>query len=433
MQKKSYLKQVKKQYEHYPYPPRNPEEERRVLRSPVFSCLDAMNYYGWGGRRNFREHFRVLCAGGGTGDSTIFLAEQLRGTQAEVVHLDLSQTSIDIAKQRAAVRRLTNIRWVHASLLDVASLGLGAFDFINCTGVLHHLESPEAGLEALESVLAPGGLMGLMVYGKYGRTAIYQMQEMLRLAAGGEDDTTRLEVCKAMLASLPPSNWFHHSQSWFDDLRQNDAALYDLLLHSQDRAYSIPELYEFIEGAGLQIVSGFEFYDPATYIRDPALLERVRSLDIRKQYAIGELLAGNFKKHTFYAARDVMPPPSPDNPSLIPSLSVNIPPKTYQQLYDMAKASQGRMSFPFVLGKANVSVSPATVAILKYMDGERSLNDIYGQASASEDLSPEALRKAFAVLYRELCPGLIIFLRDTGVPRYLTSNELQTRFVKEEI
>ena len=38
----------------------------------------------------------ALVAGGGTGDATIFLAEQLRHTNARVVHLDLSAASIAI-------------------------------------------------------------------------------------------------------------------------------------------------------------------------------------------------------------------------------------------------------------------------------------------------------------------------------------------------
>ena len=64
-----------------------------------------------------------------------------------------------------------------------ARLGLGPFDYIDCCGVLHHLPDPAAGVEALLSVLAPGGGMGLMVYAPYGRTGIYMLQEGLRLLA----------------------------------------------------------------------------------------------------------------------------------------------------------------------------------------------------------------------------------------------------------
>jgi ubiquinone/menaquinone biosynthesis C-methylase UbiE len=88
-------------------------------------------------------------AGGGTGDSTIYLAEQLRELGGEVVYLDVSAASMAVARARADVRGLTNIRWLNDSLMNLPALGLGVFDYISCTGVLHHLESTEAGLAAL--------------------------------------------------------------------------------------------------------------------------------------------------------------------------------------------------------------------------------------------------------------------------------------------
>ena len=55
-----------------------------------------------------------------------------------------------------------------------------SFDQIVCTGVLHHLADPDAGLTALRDVLEPGGAMHLMVYAPYGRTGIYMLQEFCR-------------------------------------------------------------------------------------------------------------------------------------------------------------------------------------------------------------------------------------------------------------
>ena len=48
-------------------------------------------------------------------------------------------------------------------------------------GVLHHLSSPQAGLDALTSVLKPDGGMNLMVYGELGRRGIYDFHDMYRL------------------------------------------------------------------------------------------------------------------------------------------------------------------------------------------------------------------------------------------------------------
>ncbi len=54
------------------------------------------------------------------------------------------------------------------------------FDLIVCTGVLHHLADPDAGLRALRSVLKPDGAMYLMVYAPYGRTGVYMLQDYCR-------------------------------------------------------------------------------------------------------------------------------------------------------------------------------------------------------------------------------------------------------------
>ena len=56
------------------------------------------------------------------------------------------------------------------------------FDFILSTGVVHHLKSPALGLASLSQALAPHGGMFIMVYGKYGRTGVYPLQEMFNMA-----------------------------------------------------------------------------------------------------------------------------------------------------------------------------------------------------------------------------------------------------------
>ena len=65
-----------------------------------------------------------------------------------------------MARARAALRGLEKrIRWIHASILDVASLDLGRFDYISCLGVLHHLADPDEGLRLLTGLLAEDGAM----------------------------------------------------------------------------------------------------------------------------------------------------------------------------------------------------------------------------------------------------------------------------------
>ena len=58
------------------------------------------------------------------------------------------------------------VRLVRGSLLELSSLDLGRFDYVNCVGVLHHLPDPAAALRGLaKHALSPRGGLGLMVYG----------------------------------------------------------------------------------------------------------------------------------------------------------------------------------------------------------------------------------------------------------------------------
>lgn len=300
------------QYEAYPYPARDPADEAKRLIEGSPSHLLEINHYLFAGKRDFRQPFRALIAGGGTGDGAIMLAQHLhdRGCPAELVYLDLSTASRAIAEARARQRGLTNLRFHNGSLLDLPQLNLGQFDYIDCCGVLHHLEDQARGLAALVDALAPGGGMGVMVYGQHGRTGVYQAQAMLRTLtshdpAPAATPKARLKVARSLLAQLPPTNWLRRNPAVGDHLEAGDAGLYDLLLHSRDRAYDVAGLAELVAGAGLEIAAFIEpwRYDPASYLSDADLLSRLRRLDPIARAGFAELLAGNLKRHIVYLVR----------------------------------------------------------------------------------------------------------------------------------
>ncbi len=295
---------VRAQYEAFPYPARDPADEAKRLVTGSPGEILEVNHYLFAGRRDFAKPFRALVAGGGTGDATIMLAQQLQdaGCPAEVLYLDLSTASREICEARAEARGLGNIRFERMSILDLPASGLGPFDYIDCCGVLHHLEDPAGGLQALADVLAPGGGMGLMLYGELGRTGVYHMQGMMKLLDDGAPEPDRVKLAKKLLSRLPDTNWLKRNPFIGDHLEGGDAGLYDLFLHSRDRAYRVPEIADLVRGAGLEIVTFIEpvRYDPATYINDPKLLERLETRPWLERAAFAELLAGNLRKHIFY-------------------------------------------------------------------------------------------------------------------------------------
>lgn len=312
----NYAPHVRAQYESYPFPLRDPQDESKRLMITGQDSLGKLNHYCFGGRQSFGNGFRVLVAGGGTGDHTIFLAEQLRNYDASVTYLDISEASLKIARERARIRGLDNIEWHHGSLLDVASLDLGPFDLINCTGVLHHLPEPERGIEALRAVLAADGAMSLMLYGRTGRMAVYAGQELMRLVNDGVTDPKRkTQYARAMVQCLPESNWLLKGGNRDWQLRQyvdDESNLNDVLLHEQDRAYSVPEIYDFLADAQLELIEFTSFwtaapccrfmYDPMSWISDANLKAQIKKLPRQRQQAIAEAMSCVLTCHSFYAA-----------------------------------------------------------------------------------------------------------------------------------
>src|SRR5262249_16951126 len=141
---------------------------------------------------------------------------------------------------------------LHVNQLPIecaSELGM-SFDQIVCTGVLHHLGDPDAGLAALRDVLKPDGVMHLMVYAPYGRTGVYMLQEFCRRLDIRATDAGIYDLVTA-LRKLPRNHPLERLVQDAPDF-QDEAALADALLHPQDRAYSIPQLFDFLRNGGLR-------------------------------------------------------------------------------------------------------------------------------------------------------------------------------------
>ncbi len=83
---------VRRQYETYPYPERDPADEAKRLIEGSPSHPVEIDHFLYRGRRDWSQPFRALVAGGGTGDGLIMLAVKLAdiGCPAEITYLDLA-------------------------------------------------------------------------------------------------------------------------------------------------------------------------------------------------------------------------------------------------------------------------------------------------------------------------------------------------------
>ena len=391
------------QYEAYPYPRRDPRDEAKRLVTGSPGHLREIDHWIFGATRPFSQPLRALIAGGGTGDATIMLAQQMTDLRrpGSVTWLDRSEAALRIARSRAAARKLDNIVWDLRSLLDLPNSGLGPFDYIDCCGVLHHLPNPAAGLRALLSVLAPDGGLGLMVYAPHGRTGVYMLQDALRLLAPAEQPpATRLDTAKRVMRHLPETAWLRFNRGFDDHLNGGDAGLYDLLLNPRDRAFTVPDLHALLTEAGLQVACWVEpiRYDPAPLLPDPRLRARLDGLDSVQRAALAEALAGNMAVHTVYCTRAADPvhrsdPFAPDAVPVCRDVSGE----------DLARGIQPDGTLAVRLDGLRVPVPLPALAepILNLVDGRRSVAAIEATLVA-RGIAEAAVRRA----WRETFPAL---------------------------
>ena len=424
----NYAPYVRAQYEAYPFPLRDPRDEARRLVVAEQESLGKLNHFCFGGRQSFGDGFRVLVAGGGTGDHTIFLAEQLRDYDASVTYIDISRASKEIAKERARVRGLTNIEWHLCSILDVSSLNLAPFDLISCTGVLHHLPDPDRGLEALRSLLALDGAMSLMLYGQAGRLPVYAGQELMRLINTGIDDPKqKTQHARALVQCLPETNWLLRGSDPKTVLKafvEDESNLNDVLLHEQDRAYSVPEIYEFLAGANLELIEFTSFhgdppcfrylYDPMEWISNPALRSHVAKLPRPRQQAIAEVMNCLLTCHGFYAA------PKSEGRIALPSDLDMIPfflyfdPGGLAQHFRNAAGRECRITYRG--GTVRFEVGMYSADLVAQIDGSRSIGEsieIVRQQSAKAVTQSE-LWQDFMAFYQPLNTLDILLLRHSS-------------------
>lgn len=440
MDNEKYLSQVRDQYENYPYPKRDPEVERSTLYVTATEYLGKINHYCYGGKRDLRKGQRFLVAGGGTGDAAIYLAEQLINTDCEVVYLDLSNSSLNIARQRAQVRGLKNITWLHNSILELPDLDIGTFDYINCCGVLHHLEDPVLGLSCLSSVLKDDGCMGIMVYAKHGRAAIYMMQDLMR-KLNSEDDNLKscVDRTRLTLSELDKEHWYSLDASrWSATLEEfGDIEITDLFLHPQDRAYTVNELYEWINNGGLNVITftgftGTSFnYLPEKYIKDTNLLDTIKQKSLLEQQSISELLNGHIKTHTVYVTRKNNTVASPASGDQVPYYAFGFAPP--ERLFNDL-SNNPKMPINLSLGENidNLTIiqTPNTRYIMKYINGINTVDDIVKSilndlnADASDSVRRNEVPDELINIINKFNSYDLMFLRDRDVAAYKINDQI---------
>jgi SAM-dependent methyltransferase/tetratricopeptide (TPR) repeat protein len=233
---------VRRQYEENPYP--------RWVKTGVSGPSSAMLFNNWPDRAA-----EVLIAGCGTGLSTVEFAREARS--ARVLSIDLSLASLSYAARMTRMFGLTNVAFAHADIMNLGTLGR-QFDFIDSSGVLHHLGDPWQGWRILLSLLRPGGAMQVGLYSEAARRNVVAIRALIaeRGYRSVPDDIRRCR--EEIAASADPL--LKSAATWDDFFTTSECR--DLLFHVQEHRTTLPEIKGFLAANGIEF-AGF-FLEPVT-------------------------------------------------------------------------------------------------------------------------------------------------------------------------
>ncbi len=227
---------VRAQYEENPYP-------RWVQAGPP-GQPPILN------ERQAGQNLDVLIAGCGTGLSTTELARHARG--ARLLAIDLSLASLSYAKRMAQSLGLANIEFAQADIMKLGSVGRD-FDFIDASGVLHHLSDPWAGWRVLLSLLRLGGSMEVGLYSERGRRNVVAARAMIA-RRGYRSVPEDIRRCREDIATAEDGSLLKSLTRSDDFFSMSECR--DLLFHSQEHRLSLPNIKTFLADNHLQF-SGF--------------------------------------------------------------------------------------------------------------------------------------------------------------------------------
>lgn len=191
---------------------------------------------------------KIWVAGCGT-NQAVFTA--LRFPEAEVLGTDISTQSLAISQESAVQLGLKNLRLEQQSLNAV--IFKDEFDYIICTGVIHHNADPGISLAKLSEALKPDGILELMVYNYYHRIFTTAYQKFIRLLfknEAGMNLDSQLSLTKELIDKFPLQNRMRDLLHKMKN--QPEAMVADLLLQPVEYSYTIESMEYLLKNAGLE-------------------------------------------------------------------------------------------------------------------------------------------------------------------------------------
>ena len=247
--------------------------------------------------RGYKRGLDILIAGCGTNQAAVFA---FTNPTAKVVAVDVSEPALDQQRYLKHKYGLTNLDLHLLPIEEVPMLGFD-FDLVVSTGVLQHLADPVIGMKALGACLRPDGVIGVMLYAKYGRIGVEVMESVFRDLGLSKDDTS-LQIVKEAISLLSAD---HPTRSYLklETSPPYDAVLVDTFLHGRGQNYTVDDCLELVSSAGLVFQDWLQkapYYHHDLVSPVPGFSPAVAALPEAKLWSVMECIHATNACHIFH-------------------------------------------------------------------------------------------------------------------------------------
>ena len=244
---------VRQQFDAAPYPckplERSPKDDLGYLYKHSFVTA----YYRCHGRVPTTEGKLILDAGCGSGYKSLALAIANPGSQ--IIGIDLSEKSVELARNRLEYHGIKNVDFRVLSLENLPDLGL-LFDYINCDEVLYLLPDLVAGLKALKAVLKPEGILRGNLHSTYQRANFYRTQKLFQTMGllNEEDKDLAVETAREVMQALRNEVLLKQA-TWNARIKESEEGILANYLLREDKGFTIPQLFDALRSSDLNFIS----------------------------------------------------------------------------------------------------------------------------------------------------------------------------------
>ncbi len=234
---------VKEMYESHPYPytaiKPEPLKDLYILLHMLFAegGIDDSDIAA----------YSFFDGGCGSGQRILGVASEL--PTAHFTAVDMTEASLEVAREQAAYLGVTNITFKQDNLLELADTG--TYDVVTSVGVIHHLSDPARGVRNLSGRVAESGVLILHLYHTLGEHRRMLQRELTRALTHNEDLDFGIRMMKDLGFSLPleqyGSNGYNNNLTEADHLAKD----IDVYLHPVVATYRFAEMAALFRSSGL--------------------------------------------------------------------------------------------------------------------------------------------------------------------------------------